>query len=119
MPPTVSAALKFAPPPILSTPITEEPPATFSASRPLDDRTDIQPGDQVVLIVEDDIRFARIMLDIAHESGFKGMFALNGDEALRLVRKHQPAAITLDLHLPGVHGWSVLDRLKHDPETRH
>jgi CheY-like chemotaxis protein len=59
------------------------------------------------------------MLDIAHESGFKGLLALNGEEALRLAHKHHPEAITLDLHLPGVHGWSVLDRLKHDPRTRH
>jgi HAMP domain-containing protein/CheY-like chemotaxis protein/signal transduction histidine kinase len=114
-----SANRTVAPPALAPPVVAEEPPSSFSAARVVDDRTDIQPNDQVVLIVEDDVRFARIMLDIAHESGFKGLFALNGEEALRLARKHQPAAITLDLHLPGVHGWSVLDRLKHDPATRH
>ena len=96
-----------------------EEPATFNTRNALDDRSEIGENDRVILIVEDDLRFARIMLDVAHESGFKVLLALNGEEALRLAYKYKPVAITLDLHLPGVHGWSVLDRLKHDPQTRH
>jgi hypothetical protein len=84
-----------------------------------DDRAEIKPGDKVLLIVEDDSSFARIMLDIAHEQGFKCLVAQHGEEALMTARKYRPDAITLDLTLPGVHGYAVLDRLKHDPSTRH
>ena len=84
-----------------------------------DDRTSVEPGDRVLLIVEDDPSFARILLDLAHEMGFKGLVAQRGDRALALVREYQPAAVTLDLRLPDIDGWTVLDRLKHDPATRH
>ncbi len=85
----------------------------------LDDRNEIQSGDRVVLIVEDDISFAGILLDLAREKGFKGVVATNGMVALALAQKYKPAAITLDIRLPDRDGWTVLDRLKHDPATRH
>ncbi len=84
-----------------------------------DDRDSIQPGDRVVLIVEDDAKFAATLLDVARESGFKGVVALDGNTALVLVKELSPDAMTLDLKLPDMDGWAVLDLLKHDPETRH
>ncbi len=84
-----------------------------------DDRGAIQPADRVLLIVEDDSTFARILLDLAHEKGFKALVAPTGDEALALAKKTKPDAITLDIHLPDMEGWTVLDRLKHDSSTRH
>jgi CheY-like chemotaxis protein len=85
----------------------------------LDDRNDILAGDLSALIVEDDISFASILLDLARDKGFKGLVATNGTIALALARKYKPSAITLDIRLPDRDGWTVLDRLKHDPETRH
>jgi CheY-like chemotaxis protein/signal transduction histidine kinase/HAMP domain-containing protein len=84
-----------------------------------DDRNNIAPGDRVVLIVEDDALFSQILLDLAHERGFKGVVAAQGDAALRLARRYKPDAITLDIRLPDRDGWTVLDRLKHDPKTSH
>jgi CheY-like chemotaxis protein/signal transduction histidine kinase/HAMP domain-containing protein len=85
----------------------------------LDDRNDIQAEDVVVLIVEDDLGFAGILLDLARDKGFKGLVATSGTIALALAQKYQPAAITLDIRLPDRDGWTVLDRLKHDPRTSH
>jgi CheY-like chemotaxis protein len=84
-----------------------------------DDRGSIEPDDRVMLIIEDDARFARIMLDTARQRGFKGVVALEGEAGLKLARKLSPAAVTLDLRLPGRDGWKVLDLLKHDLNTRH
>jgi CheY-like chemotaxis protein len=84
-----------------------------------DDREQIEPGDRVVLIIENDRSFAEILIDLAREKGFKALAALDGTAGLRLVRAFKPDAITLDLDLPGIDGWGVLDRLKRHPETRH
>ena len=84
-----------------------------------DDRATIQPGDRVILIVEDEVRFARILQDFAHERGFKALVATRGQTALSLAKQYRPDAITLDIELPDVSGWSILDHLKHDPTTRH
>ncbi|NNC31293.1 HAMP domain-containing protein [Longimicrobium terrae] len=84
-----------------------------------DDRASIQPGDRAVLVVENDVPFARILLDMAREKGYKALVALDGESALELVQEYRPDAVTLDIDLPGIDGWTVLDRMKHAPETRH
>jgi HAMP domain-containing protein/CheY-like chemotaxis protein/signal transduction histidine kinase len=84
-----------------------------------DDRDTISPGDRTVLIVEDDVAFARILLDMARDKGFKGLVATRGESALQLAVRYRPDAITLDIELPDMEGWTVLDRLKHDRVTRH
>jgi HAMP domain-containing protein/CheY-like chemotaxis protein/signal transduction histidine kinase len=84
-----------------------------------DDRDTVEPGDRVVLIVENDTNFAKILLDMAHDKGFKGLVALDGEVGLNLAHAFRPDAITLDIDMPGIDGWGVLDRLKHHPETRH
>jgi signal transduction histidine kinase/CheY-like chemotaxis protein/HAMP domain-containing protein len=84
-----------------------------------DDRGAIQPGDRVLLIVEDDPTFSQILIDLAHEKGFKAAVSSRGGKALDVARELKPDAITLDIRLPDVSGWTVLDRLKHDPELRH
>ncbi|MGI0484578.1 response regulator [Pantanalinema rosaneae CENA516] len=84
-----------------------------------DDREHLQPGDRILLVIEDDLSFARILLDMAHQQGFKVLIALQGQAGLSLAQHFIPAAITLDLHLPDMEGWAVLEQLKHDPITRH
>jgi HAMP domain-containing protein/CheY-like chemotaxis protein/signal transduction histidine kinase len=84
-----------------------------------DDRDSIQPGDRSVLVIEDDVNFARILLDMAREKGFKGIVTTGGESGISLARRFKPDAITLDIALPDMEGWTVLDRLKHDRVTRH
>ncbi|KGF83055.1 histidine kinase [Massilia sp. JS1662] len=85
----------------------------------LDDRGLIVPGDPSVLIVEDDERFAKTLLEFAREKNFKGIVTHRGDSALSLARDYLPSAILLDIDLPDIDGFTVLDRLKRDPSTRH
>ncbi len=84
-----------------------------------DDRAAIKPGDRTLLIIEDDARFADILLRAARDKGFKGIVAARGDDGLKLAGEFKPTAITLDLHLPDMDGWVVLERLKRNPDTRH
>jgi CheY-like chemotaxis protein/HAMP domain-containing protein len=84
-----------------------------------DDRANIEPGDRVVLIIENDEGFARVLLDMAREKGFRGIVELEGETGLDAAHDFRPDAITLDIDMPGVDGWSVLERLKHHAETRH
>jgi HAMP domain-containing protein/signal transduction histidine kinase/CheY-like chemotaxis protein len=83
------------------------------------DREEIQPGDRVVLIVEHDPKFANILLDVAHEQGFKALITTTGESVLPLAHKYKPEAITLDVRLPDMDGLVILDRIKRDSRTRH
>jgi CheY-like chemotaxis protein len=84
-----------------------------------DDRENLQPDDAVLLIVEDDPHYARVLLDLSHDKGFKVLVALRGADALALAREYHPTAISLDVFLPDMLGWTVLNHLKQDPATRH
>ncbi|PSB23999.1 response regulator [Stenomitos frigidus] len=84
-----------------------------------DDRALIQPGDRVLLIIEDDQHFARILMEMARQQGFRVLASLRSQPGLALAQVFKPDAIMLDIRLPDMDGWTVLDRLKHDPETRH
>jgi CheY-like chemotaxis protein/signal transduction histidine kinase len=84
-----------------------------------DDRDNLAPEDVVLLIVEDDPHYARVLCDLAHDKGFKVLVAGNGSEALALTRENLPSAVSLDVFLPDMLGWTVLNHLKQDPRTRH
>jgi CheY-like chemotaxis protein/two-component sensor histidine kinase len=84
-----------------------------------DDRLEIQPGDSILLIVEDDPHYARNMVELARKKGFKVLVAMRGSDALDLARQYQPTAISLDIFLPDMLGWTVLSQLKQNPLTRH
>jgi CheY-like chemotaxis protein/signal transduction histidine kinase/HAMP domain-containing protein len=84
-----------------------------------DDRDAAQPGDPVLLIVEDDTYYARVLIDLARDKGFKVIVAAHGTEALALARQFHPTAVSLDIFLPDMLGWTVLSHLKQDPELRH
>jgi CheY-like chemotaxis protein/nitrogen-specific signal transduction histidine kinase len=84
-----------------------------------DDRDNLQPDDAVLLIVEDDPHYARMLCDLSRDKGFKVLVALRGTEALALAREFHPTAVSLDVFLPDMLGWTVLNHLKQDPATRH
>ena len=84
-----------------------------------DDRLEIQPGDLILLIVEDDPHYCRVLIDLARDKGFKVLVAMRGADALELAKQYQPTAVSLDVFLPDMLGWSVLSQLKQNPLTRH
>lgn len=94
-------------------------PDLLVSSEVEDDRDQLTPEDRVLLIIEDDINFATIMQDIARSRGFKVLVALQGDKGLALAHTFKPDAIMLDIQLPVIDGWSILERLKQNPDTRH
>ena len=95
----------------------EEPEPIFDESG--DDRSDIRAGDRVLLILENDGAFARMILEAAHERGYKALMTGYGAAALSLAAQYQPHVITLDISLPDINGWRVLEKLKNSAATRH
>ncbi|MBD2502372.1 hybrid sensor histidine kinase/response regulator [Anabaena azotica] len=115
--PLLNADVVAPPVPSLSSPVP-------SPSSPLiiDDRANIintSADNNILLIIEDDVNFARILVDMARQHGFQVISAQTGTSGLQLAREFLPMAILLDIRLPEMDGWTVLDRLKHDPTTRH
>jgi HAMP domain-containing protein/signal transduction histidine kinase/CheY-like chemotaxis protein len=94
-------------------------PSSLGSREFVDDREKIREGDRVLLIIEDDERFARILLNIAGESGFKAVVAARGDTGIAMANEFQPDAITLDVQLPVIDGLSVFEHLKKSPRTSH
>jgi CheY-like chemotaxis protein len=84
-----------------------------------DDRRNLQPGDFTCVIVEDDLPFARFLYELARDKGFKAVVATRGAQGLALIREIQPSAVTLDISLPDIDGWRLLERIKDDPSLRH
>src|SRR3984893_2161480 len=93
--------------------------AEFATEQIADDRANLEPEDSVLLIVEDDPHYAHVLCDLSHDKGFKVLVAMRGAEALALAREFHPTAISLDVFLPDMLGWTVLNHLKQDPATRH
>jgi signal transduction histidine kinase/CheY-like chemotaxis protein len=102
-----------------ASPIYEEAEPVIPANDAGDDRGDIGPSDQVLLIVENDLGFARVLLEAARKKGFKGLVSGSAAGALSMIKEHQPSVISLDIFLPDMQGWRILDRLKADLSTRH
>lgn len=84
-----------------------------------DDRNKIEENDKLILVIEDDLKFAKVLHTLAHEKGFKCIVTKSGEKGLYFADAYSPNAIILDIGLPGINGWEVMDRLKMNPETRH
>jgi CheY-like chemotaxis protein/CHASE3 domain sensor protein len=83
-----------------------------------DDRHSLQPGQVTILVIEDDATFVRILVDLIHRKGYRALVAMDGESGLRLAREYHPSGILLDVSLPVMDGWTVLDRLKVEQATR-
>jgi CheY-like chemotaxis protein/signal transduction histidine kinase len=114
--PRAPAQQQYGQPPALQPPAPEQQRVIEQLA---DDRLDLEPGDTILLIVEDDPHYARILIDLARDKGFKVLVAARGAEALELAKQYQPSAVSLDVFLPDMLGWTVLSQLKHNPLTRH
>ncbi len=102
--------------------VQEKPQQTFLATHipePIkDDRDNILEGDKVILIIEDDTAFAKILLDFSRTKNYKGVVAVRGDVGIELAQHFKPLAILLDIQLPIMDGWQVMEALKSNPETK-
>ena len=128
---TLYLPLKYAGPSVATREVARSPvtsqPVLLPAARPaeatpeyvLDDRANLHPGDASLLIVEDDPHYAKVLVDLARDRGFKVLVAMRATEALDLAREFRPTAISLDVFLPDMLGWTVLSHLKQDANLRH
>lgn len=118
--------------PLVITPDAEQPPVDNSSPSPLtlpagsaqpsppnDDRFNLEPGDNILLIIEDDTAFAGILQEFARDKNFKTIIALHGDEGLQYARQYRPSAIILDMGLPIMNGWDLLKILQNDATLSH
>jgi CheY-like chemotaxis protein len=123
---------KLAQQPVAMAPPTPPEPAARAAAAPAptarpaqqvpafpDDRAQDPGGRRTVLVVEDDVRFASILFDLAHELGYRCLVAHDAREGMELATQQVPDAVLLDILLPDETGLAVLQRLKEDPRTRH
>ena len=97
--------------------VSEYKPSGLEVIR--DDRRNITPDDRSILVIEDDPNFAKILFDLVHQNGFKCLVAEDGETGLHFADHHRPSAIILDIGLPGIDGWNVMERLKNNLNTRH
>jgi len=123
IPTTLSAVTHAYQAPLSAQPPTAAQTADLSEQRPSatweDDRTILHPDSKALLIIEDDLNFARLLMELGREKGFQCLCATNGKEGLALAEQHQPTAIILDLGLPKLDGWGVMEHLKQNKATRH
>ncbi|WP_407178042.1 HAMP domain-containing protein [Bradyrhizobium sp. STM 3562] len=117
--PTIAARAQVTSSSYGGTPALQAPTQERAIEQLPDDRLNLEPGDTILLIVEDDPHYARVLVDLARDKGFKVLVAARGAEALDLAKQYQPAAVSLDVFLPDMLGWTVLSQLKHNPLTRH
>ncbi|MGP1664744.1 MAG: ATP-binding protein, partial [Rhodanobacter sp.] len=101
----------------------DQPAIAVTSAHPLpttiqDDRASLEPGQVVILVIEDDLSFVRILIDLIHRKGYRALAALDGPSGLQLARSYRPCGILLDVSLPVMDGWSVLDQLKASDTTR-
>ncbi|ESU29001.1 signal transduction histidine kinase [Flavobacterium limnosediminis JC2902] len=97
-----------------------KPEITIDLSENLnDDRNKVTYDDKTILIIEDDVSFAEVLLQVAHDNGFKAIIAHQGETGFQYVKQYKPKAIILDMKLPGIDGWTVLKWLKEDKEMHH
>jgi signal transduction histidine kinase/DNA-binding response OmpR family regulator/CHASE3 domain sensor protein len=103
-------------------PLVPEQPSFTATEIPAeipDDRDNITAADKLILIVEDDTKFASVLLDFTHKRGYKGIVAVRGDQGIEMAQRYMPRAILLDIVLPIQSGWQVMEALKSNPATRH
>lgn len=101
---------------------TQKPAKKKQATTDLDfkdDKSSITAGDKFILVIEDDVNFCKVLYELAHEKGFKCMVALDGETGLHYADFYNPSAIILDIGLPGIDGYEVMERLKDNSKTRH
>ncbi len=111
--------IKVEPPQKIQEPRVLEPRTADPGEEIRDDRRETKPGDKSLLIIEDDSTFAEVLLNLAQSRGFKGIIAEDGETGLHFADFYKPSAIILDIRLPGMDGWQVMERLKSNPATRH
>jgi signal transduction histidine kinase/CheY-like chemotaxis protein len=119
---TTPSMRETSPEPVRQTVVQTPPEQTKTvAAVPVikDDRDSITPDSRSLLIVEDDRNFSRLLVELAQEKGFKCVLAEDGKVGLEYAEEYQPNAIILDMGLPKVDGWTVMERLKDNPKTRH